>query len=82
MFYLKDLIIDKRCPIVKRRSFFTDYYDFMLNTCGEPTIEAYDYIQENLAYDLDLVWDNLLRLENMAEISRAMHLNYMLSDSE
>lgn len=82
MFYLKDLIINKRCPIVKRRSFFTDYQDFMLNTCGESSVEAYDYIKENLDYDLNMVWDNLLRLENMTEISRVMHLNYMLPDQE
>lgn len=82
MFYLKDMIERKRCPIVKRRSFFTDYHDFLLNTCGESTIEAYDYICQNLDYDINMVWDNLLRLENMTEISRAMHLNYMLPNEE
>ncbi len=82
MFYLKDMIVDKRCPIVKRRSFFTDYQDFMLNTCGESSVEAYDYIRDNLDYDLDMVWDNLLRLENMTEISQVMHLNYMLPNEE
>lgn len=82
MFYLKDMIEHKRCPIVKRRSFFTDYHDFLLNTCGESSIEAYDYICENIDYDMNMVWDNLLRLENMTEISRVMHLNYMLPDEE
>lgn len=78
MFYLKDMIEKKRCPIVKRRSFFTDYQDYMLNTCGESSIEAYEYICENLNYDTDLIWDNILRLENLTEISRVMHFNYVL----
>lgn len=82
MFYLKEMIEEKRCPIIKRRSFFTDYHDFLLNTCGEPSIEAYDYIRENTDYDLNLIWDNLLRLQNMTEIHRAMHFNYMLSAEE
>ncbi len=82
MFYIKDMIEKQRCPIIKRRSFFTDYNDFLLNSCGEPSVLAYDYIKNNLSYDTDMIWDNLLRLENMTEISRAMHLNYMLPSSE
>ena len=82
MFRLKDMIVSKRCPIIKRRSFFTDYQDFMLNSCGETTAEVYDYLKENDLYNLDYIWDNLLRLENMSEISRAMQLKYMLSDEE
>lgn len=82
MFRMKEMIAKQRCPIVKRRSFFTDYHDFMLNSCGESTSEAYEYIRTNLDYDTKLIWDNLLRLENMTEISRAMHLNYMLPEKE
>ena len=78
MFYIKDMIERKRCPIIKRRSFFTDYQDYMLNTCGEPSIDAYEYICENVDYDTDLIWDNILRLENLTEISRVMHFNYIL----
>lgn len=78
MFYLKDMIENKRCPIVKRRSFFTDYQDYMLNTCGESSIDAYEYICENLDYNTDLIWDNILRLENLTEISRVMHFNYIV----
>ena len=78
MFYLKDMIEKQRCPIVKRRSFFTDYQDYMLNTCGESSVDAYEYICENLDYDTDLIWDNILRLENLTEISRVMHFNYVV----
>lgn len=82
MFRLKDMIERKRCPIIKRRSFFTDYQDFMLNSCGESTAAAYDFIREHTDYNVNMIWDNLLRLENMAEISRAMQLNYMLPQEE
>jgi len=84
MFYPKEVVEKKRCPIVKRRSFFTTYSDFLLNTCGEPSAELYKYLREELHYDMDPIWDNLLRLENHAAIHRCLHLNYMLEsyDSE
>jgi len=76
MFKLKDVLIEDRCPIIKRRSFFTDYNDYLLNTCGESSVEAYDYLCENIDYDVNLIWDNILRLENMSEVSKVMQLNY------
>lgn len=78
MFYAKDVIEEKRCPIIKRRSFFTDYTDFLLNTCGEASVEAYEYIRQNNLYDTDLIWENILRLENMTAVHRSLHLNYIL----
>lgn len=78
MFYAREVIERKRCPIIKRRSFFTDYNDFLLNSCGESSLEAYAYIQEKNLYDLDLIWENLLRLENLTAVHRALHLNYIL----
>ncbi|MEG0961858.1 MAG: rhamnan synthesis F family protein [Lachnospiraceae bacterium] len=78
MFYIKDLIKNKRCPIIKRRSFFTDYQDYMLNSCGEPSLDMYEYVCDKIDYDVTMIWDNILRLENLTEISRVMHLNYIL----
>lgn len=76
MFKIKDLLIEDRCPIIKRRSFFTDYNDYLLNTCGESSVEAYDYLCDNVDYDVNMIWDNILRLENMTEVSKVMQLNY------
>lgn len=80
MFYIRELLENDRCPIIKRRSFFTQYKDFLINTCGESSSEAYEFIKNNTDYDLNMIWDNLLRLENMSDISKAMHLNYCIPD--
>lgn len=80
MFYIRDLLEKDRCPIMKRRSFFTNYRDFLINTTGEPSIEAYDYLREHTDYDVNMIWDNILRLENMTEVSKAMHLSYFLPE--
>lgn len=78
LFYITELLEEKRCPIIKRRSFFTDYSDFMLNTCGEPSAKLLEFLRRNPIYDENLIWDNILRLENHSEIHRVMHFNYVL----
>lgn len=78
MFYPTEVVQETRCPIIKRRSFFTDYSDYLDNTCGEASSDFYDYLKESGIYNLDLIWDNILRLENMTAVHRVLHLNYIL----
>ncbi|MDR2864905.1 MAG: rhamnan synthesis F family protein [Spirochaetaceae bacterium] len=78
MFYPKELIANRRCPVFKRKSFTNFYDELFYCTCGEATIEMYNYIRDHFDYDLNMVWDNLLRIENMADIKLRMHLNYIL----
>lgn len=78
LFYITELLEEKRCPIIKRRSFFTDYSDFMLNTCGESSAKLLEFLRETPVYDENLIWDNILRLENHSEVHRVMHFNYIL----
>ncbi|CAG9713303.1 Alpha-L-Rha alpha-1,2-L-rhamnosyltransferase/alpha-L-Rha alpha-1,3-L-rhamnosyltransferase [Clostridium neonatale] len=73
-----ELIKNKRCPIIKRRSFFHNYNDFLCFNLGEATIEMMDYIKNNLNYNTDLIWDNILRTENQEDIKKCMQLNYVL----
>ncbi|RRD95377.1 rhamnan synthesis protein F [Clostridiales bacterium COT073_COT-073] len=73
-----ELVKNRRCPVFKRKSFSNEYYEFLNCTLGEPTIELIDFIKNNLDYDLDLVWDNLLRVENMSDLKNRMHLNVIL----
>lgn len=73
-----EMIRDKKCPIFKRRSFFHNYEDTYHNTTGQPTVEVYEYIKEHFDYDMNMVLDNILRLQNMADIKRQLHLNYIL----
>jgi rhamnosyltransferase len=73
------LIKDRRCPIFKRKSFTNFYEELLWTTNGEPTVQMYDYIKNNTSYDLNMVWDNLLRLEDFSNIKNRMHLNYVLS---
>jgi lipopolysaccharide biosynthesis protein len=45
---------------------------------GRSSLELFKYIEENTNYDVNLIWDNILRVENMYDIKNTLHLNYNL----
>ncbi|MEK5240002.1 rhamnan synthesis F family protein [Paenibacillus sp. FSL L8-0470] len=73
-----ELVKNRSCPIVKRRSFIHHYADFLNYTTGEQSVDIYEYIRDNLDYDVNLIWDNILRVNNQADIKRSLHHNYIL----
>ncbi len=75
----KYLVEKKRCPIIKRLSFFNHTGEAISNSCGQEGLEVYEYIRDNLDYDVNMIWDNILRVQNQADIKNCMHLNYILS---
>lgn len=79
MFYTKDLIVTKRCPIFKRRSFFHPYDYLLRNTTGQSVIELYDFLKKEQYYDVNLIWDNLLRTCHQSDFVRNLNLSYILS---
>ncbi|MCI6783753.1 MAG: rhamnan synthesis F family protein [Lachnospiraceae bacterium] len=74
----REMLEEKRCPIFKRRSFMQDYSNIIHDTVGQEAIEAYEFIDKHTDYDVNLIWDNILRLENQADIKKNMQLNYIL----
>ncbi|URN95426.1 MAG: rhamnan synthesis F family protein [Candidatus Pristimantibacillus lignocellulolyticus] len=74
-----ELVKNRKCPIIKRRSFFHTKIDYLNNTTGEQTSEVYEYIRKNLDYDINLIWDNILRTCHQADIKNALNLSYILS---
>jgi rhamnosyltransferase len=78
MFYPKELISLRRCPLFKRKSFTNHYRELYDASSGEASIELYDYIKNNTTYDVNMIWDNLLRCENLADIMMRLHLTFIL----
>lgn len=78
MMMSNELIINRKCPVMKQKSFSQNYYDILTDTVGNATIDSYDYINKYTSYDVNLIWDNILRINNMDEIKTIMHLNYIL----
>ena len=78
MLYPVELVKNRRCPLFKRRSFFNIYEEFFIVSCGEATAELYEYLRNETGYDVNLIWENLLRTCNMADIKDRMQLNHIL----
>ncbi len=77
--YPRYMIEKKRCPVMKKRSFFHDYGEAFSRSGGEAVREVYNYIDRETGYDTDMIWETLLRLQNMADIKKRLSLNYILS---
>lgn len=77
----KELIRDRNCPIFKRRTFWQPYDYFLYNNLGQPAKELYDYLKETNLYDVNLIWDNILRTCHQADFTKNLHLNYTLSST-
>lgn len=78
-FYAKELVANKRCPIFKRRSFFQDYAYVIKNSVGQSAIELYRFLKQSGLYDVDMIWETILRNYNQEDIVRCLQLNYIIS---
>lgn len=78
MLYPLELVKNRRCPIFKRKTFYNLYEEFLDVSCGQSAMEFFEYLKNETDYKLDLIWDNLLRTANMADIKERMQLNYVL----
>lgn len=74
------LVRDRRCPIVKRRCFFQDRSVLLNDTNGDQGREVFEYIRDHLEYDVELIWENLLRTCNHAALRRCLQLDHVLPD--
>lgn len=79
MLYPVELIKNRKCPIFKRETFFNEYEEFLDISCGQSGLELYEYLRDYTKYDLNFIWDNLLRTANMYDVKQRMQLNYILS---
>jgi rhamnosyltransferase len=78
MLYPTELISNRKCPVFKRKTFYNQYEEFLDVSCGQPAYELYKYLAEHTDYNLNFIWDTLLRTANMADIKDRMQLNYIL----
>lgn len=74
----RQMLEEKRCPFFKRRSFMQDYTVVLSESFGQEAVELYRFLDENTDFDMNLFWDNILRVENQADIKKTLHLNYIL----
>lgn len=77
MFAPVTIIKEKRCPIFKRRSFFHDYRDVLVQSVGQDTRDLYEYLRDHTDYDVNLIWNNALRTMNLMNLVNNLKLTYV-----
>lgn len=73
------ILEEKKCPVFKRRSFMQNYNVVLNESCGQEAMLLYKYLEEKTDYNVDLIMDNLLRVENLADLKKNFQWNYVLS---
>ena len=76
------LIMEMRCPILKRKAFCTEYIRFLSYHRGHASKKVFDYIKENQLYNTDYILDDLLATQHYADIKNLLHLNYILPSNQ
>lgn len=77
---MTDLIIKERMPFATIRAFGTDINGQSLKIgYGKDPRRALEYIDEHTDYDVNLIWDYLLRTKNLTLIWQQLQLEYVVS---
>ena len=78
----KKLVAERRCPVFKKRSFFHMEDDFLKNTAGEQTSELFDYLRYHTDYNVDMIWETILRNYHQYDIVKNLNLTYVLPTNQ
>jgi rhamnosyltransferase len=72
-------LINNKNPLIKRKVFFIDNSKGIERFIGYAARDVMEYVDKNTSYDVNLIWDDLLRTQNMSVLRNNLHLNYILS---
>lgn len=66
-------------PFLNIEAFSLD--DYIKHTMGDGLNKLMEYISESAYYDVDCIWEAILKRYNINDIKTALHLNYILNDN-
>ena len=70
-----ELIKKRNFPFLKKKPVTFDTLDVQTQ---ENWRQAFDYIDQYTDYDVDMIWENLIRTVNMADLQRNLHLEFII----
>ena len=74
-----ELIKKRNFPFLKKQPLA---YNTLLQQTQENLHQAINYIDENTDYDVNFIWDNIIRTLNMTDLQRSLHLQYIISSEK
>lgn len=75
-------ILQQGFPVIKRKEFAAPLEMTIKFNNGEDYRRGLEYIKSNTSYDTRLIFQNVLRNYNIADIHDALHLDYIIPDDE
>lgn len=72
------LLSARKMPVLKRKNFSFPLADCLTYSRGDEFSLSMTYLKENTDYDTDLIWQNILRKYNLADIFDSLGLQYVL----
>lgn len=72
------LVMEQRCPIIKRKAFCAEYNRFLTYHRGSASKRVLEYIEQNKLYDTNMIIDDLLQTQHYDNVKNCLHLNYFL----
>lgn len=73
-----ELIKNRRCPVLKRHCFGFSYQNHLSSSNGMHLRQSVEYIASKTSYDISLIYKNIIRLYNIADIFYNLQLSYVL----
>ena len=78
IFLADRMVIEDRLPLIKRKVFFIDNTQIMNNSFGHFARDLLEYISHCTDYDVNLIWQDLIKTQKMSVLKNNLHLNYFL----
>lgn len=78
LFDTKKLVETRNCPVFLKKMFSYDYSVVLENTSGARAKDFLSYLKSSGKYDIDLIWETILRTEHQEDIIRNLGMVYML----
>lgn len=77
-YHASRMMKDMNFPVLKRKVLSADIPELLyMRDLGDAS-DALEYISHNSDYDSDMIWENVLRLYNVADLYYSLNLNYVL----
>lgn len=78
VYHQQRTLLERKCPLIKKRAFYSNYGMYIEYDLGRTNLEAFNFIQRSTSFDVDIIWDFLLRRHPPGSFGRNLHLNYVL----
>lgn len=73
--------IEQRNPLVKRKLFYLENDQWINHGLGHIARDVLEHIDKKTDYDVDLIWEDLLKTQKMSVLRNNLHLNYFLPEN-